>query len=326
MPNRILIVLLLLVVKISSAQDPGFSQFFSNPLYLNPALAGTSELPRIAINYRNQWPQKGLSLNTYSLSFDQLVAKTNAGVGFLIMHDQELNNVINTNSLSFFYSYHLQLGFESFMTLGIQGGMVYKQFNLRNLIFPSGINQGTGEITEWVSSLHSNEKKLFPDFGIGAVGQHGEYFWGATLHHLNRPDESIIEGDQKGRLPIKGTLHVGAKLHRLHYGLLSREFTLSPNIIYQQQGSFKQINAGIYMIEKSFLFGGWYRNNLDIRPDALIALAGFAFEKIQLGYSFDLTLSKLSNYSYGSHEISVKIFPGRKNDVPIRNKLLIPII
>ncbi len=322
-----LLFLLIIFIPVSLiAQDPAFSQFYATPVYLNPALAGTTGLPRISINYRNQWPQKGIALKTYSISYDQLIAKTNTGIGFQLMRDQELNTLINTNSFLLSYSYHLQLEFESFITFGLQGGMVYKQFNIGNLVFPADVNQLTGEISEWISNHYSDETKLYPDFSVGAVGQHDEYFWGAALHHLNRPDESVINGDQKGRLPIKGTVHAGGMLHRLHYGLLSRKFTLSPNILYQQQGSFKQLNMGIYMIEKSFLFGGWYRNNLDIRPDAIIGLLGFAIEKIQLGYSFDFTVSKLSNYSYGSHEISVTIFPGRKKEIPLRKKLIIPMI
>ncbi|MFW6289637.1 MAG: type IX secretion system membrane protein PorP/SprF [Mariniphaga sp.] len=326
MRNCLFIVIFIFFTQTVSAQDPEYSQFFANPLFLNPALAGTTELPRVAINYRNQWPQKGVAFNTYSVSYDQLLPKVNAGIGLQLMHDQEPNDVINTNLATVSYSYHLKLGYESFMTLGIQAGMVYKQFNVSNLIFPSGIDQLTGEISEWVSQLHADENKLYPDFGIGAVGQHGEYFWGAALHHLNRPDESVFEGDQKGRLPVKTTLHAGARLHRLHYGLLSREFTLSPNILYRHQGSFKQLNLGIYMIEKVFIFGAWYRNNLDLRPDALIALVGVAVERFQLGYSVDFTLSKLSGYSYGTHEISLRIFPGRIKEVPPRNKLLIPVL
>jgi type IX secretion system PorP/SprF family membrane protein len=322
------IVLLLVIVasKNIAAQDPGFSQFFANPLYLNPAFAGTTELPRLAVSYRNQWPQKGATYTTYSLSYDQLLKNSNTGLGFQVMRDQELNNVINSNSASAIYSHHIKLGYESFMTLGLQGGFTLKQFNLSNLIFPSGIDQLSGEISEYILAGYSDEKKLFPDFAIGAVGQHGEYFWGASAHHITRPDESVIQGDQKGKIPIKATFHAGARLHRLHYGLLSRIFTLSPNFLYQQQGSFKQLNLGIYMIEKSFLFGGWYRNNIDVRPDAFIALAGFAHKKFQIGYSFDLTLSKLSNYSYGSHEISLIFYLGQKQEIPPRDKLLIPMI
>jgi type IX secretion system PorP/SprF family membrane protein len=326
MRHWIFILLFVLFFGNLSGQDPGFSQFFANPLHLNPAFAGTSELPRMAFNYRNQWPQKGATFTTYSLSYDQLLKNSNAGLGFQAMRDQELNNVINSNSASVIYSHHIKLGYESFMTLGLQGGFTLKQFNLSNLVFPSGIDQLSGEISEYMLAGYSDEKKLFPDFAIGAVGQHGEYFWGASAHHITRPDESVIEGDQKGKIPVKATVHAGARLHRLHHGLLSRVFKLSPNILYQQQGSFKQLNLGIYMIEKSFLFGGWYRNNIDVRPDAIIAQAGFAHEKFQVGYSFDYTLSKLSNYSYGSHEISLIFYLGQKQEIPPRDKLLIPMI
>ncbi|MGC9352394.1 MAG: PorP/SprF family type IX secretion system membrane protein [Mariniphaga sp.] len=326
MLHWIIILLFGLFSGTLSAQDPGFSQFFANPLYLNPAFAGTTELPRMALNYRNQWPQKDATYTTYSLSYDQLLKNSSAGLGFQAMRDQELNNVINSNTASVIYSHHIKLGYESFMTLGLQGGFTLKQFNLINLVFPSGIDQLSGEISEYIMAGYSNEKKLYPDFAIGAVGQHGEYFWGASAHHITRPDESVIQGDQKEKIPVKATIHAGARLHRLHHGLLSRIFTLSPNILYQQQGSFKQLNLGIYMIEKSFLFGGWYRNNIDIRPDAIIALAGFVHKNIQLGYSFDFTLSKLSNYSYGSHEISLIFYLGQKQEKPLRNKLLIPMI
>jgi len=46
---------LLVAMKIQ-AQDPTFTQFYANPVYLNPALAGSSGCPRIALNYRNEWP------------------------------------------------------------------------------------------------------------------------------------------------------------------------------------------------------------------------------------------------------------------------------
>jgi type IX secretion system PorP/SprF family membrane protein len=326
MQRWILISIVILISLKAEAQDPGFSQFFANPLHLNPAFAGTTELPRLVVNYRNQWPSNGTTFSTYSVSYDQLFRKSKTGLGFQLTRDEELNNVLSSNSAQMAYSYHLQLTDFSFMTLGLQAGVTLKQFNPGNLVFPSGINQLSGEISEYVAARYPADKKLFPDFGVGAVGQHNDLFWGASVHHLNTPDESVIEGDRKGKLPAKITLHAGTRMHRLHHGLLSRVFTLSPNILYQQQGSFKQLNLGIYMIEKSFLFGGWYRNNIDIRPDAIIALLGFAKEKFQFGYSFDLTLSELSNYTYGSHEISLTLFLGQKSEVPLRKKLLIPMI
>ena len=323
---RLLFLLILLLPGQIRGQDPEFSQFYANPLYVNPAFAGTTELPRLVVNYRNQWPNRGSTYQTYALSFDKLAEKLNSGFGFQFMHDRELTKRISTSHVSFVYSHHIWLRDQNFITMGLQGGIVLKQFDTGNLIFPSGIDQLSGRITEVNPYTFTDEKKVFPDFTVGMAGQHREFYWGASVHHLTQPDESVLEGDQKGKLPAKITLYAGSLSRRLHHGLLSREFTLSPNLIFQQQGGFKQLNLGIYIIEKSFLLGAWYRNNLDIRPDALIFLTGLATENFRLGYSFDLTLSKLSNYSYGSHEISLAVLLGTKKGFPPKNKLLIPMI
>lgn len=326
MKHRFFVILFFITVFYCNAQDPGFSQFYANPIYLNPAFTGTTELARTVINYRNQWPQKGSTFTTYSISYDKLFAKANSGIGIQFIRDQELNNVITGNSVMGSYSHHIKINKFNFLTLAIQGGMVLKQFNANGLVFPSGINQLSGEINGTNPANFASEKKMYPDFAVGALGQQNQVFYGVSFHHLTQPNESIIEGDQKGELPVKITLHAGAYSKRLHHGLLSREFTLSPNIIYQHQGSFKQLNLGIYMIEKSLLFGGWFRNNFDIRPDAIILLIGLSRERFKFGYSYDITLSKLNNYSFGSHEISLSFFIGELKGFPPKNKILIPMI
>ncbi len=321
-----LIFVFCFIAEVLYAQDPSYSQFYANPLFMNPAFTGTSELQRVVVNYRNQWPGKGNSFTTYSLSYDRLLKNEKSGVGIQVYYDREPNNIINTSSAIFSYSHHVVLGMDAFMTFGLQGGLVNKQFDLNGLVFPSDIDQISGQISGNFPFTGSEAGKTYPDFAVGTLGQYRRVFWGASVHHLTQPDESIVDGDQKGKVPMKITVQAGSRTRKLHHGLLSREFTLSPNIIYQQQGSFKQLNLGMYMIEKSFLFGGWFRNNLDVRPDAIIALVGFAHEKFQFGYSFDYTLSKLSNYSYGSHEISLTFFLGTKRTKPVRNSLLIPMI
>ena len=52
-------------------QDAEFSQFFSNPLYLNPAFAGTNSCPRLSTNHRAQWTGLPNIFNTTSVSYDQ---------------------------------------------------------------------------------------------------------------------------------------------------------------------------------------------------------------------------------------------------------------
>lgn len=306
------------------AQDPEYSQFFANPLTLNPAFAGTSELGRVVVNYRNQWPQRGATYTNYALSYDNFSDRMNTGWGFQISHDRQLNQLIRISAASFHYAYHLSLGDYAFLSGGLQAGMVYKQLDPSSLVFPGMINQLTGVVTGTLPANLEYADLFYPDFAFGVLGQVHDFFGGFSFHHLNQPTESLLTGDQEGKLPLKFTVHLGGRIHRLHRELLSREFTLSPNLIYQQQGPFRQLNTGIYMIEDPLLFGVWYRNNLSVKPDALIFLLGIAMNRFQLGYSFDYTLSRLSAFSYGSHEISLAFYFGELIGMPNRRRLLIP--
>ena len=78
------------------------------------------------------------------------------------------------------------------------------------------------------------------------------------------------------------------------------------------------------MKEDWLAFGLWYRNNLSVRPDALIAMIGIQREKFQFGYSFDFSLSNVAAYSYGSHEISLTFFFGELHRRLFNNAMIIP--
>ena len=140
------VILILLTLNVK-AQDPEFSQFYANPLYLNPAFTGTSEFPRIVANYRNQWPNNGNTFVTYDFSYDTYVKSMKGGLGFQILYDRELNGVVNTINSSVFYSYHIKAGDQLFFTLALQTGFIFKQYNTAGLIFPGMIDQGNGNIT-----------------------------------------------------------------------------------------------------------------------------------------------------------------------------------
>lgn len=320
-------IFLFCILSISSfGQDAEYSQFYANPLYLNPAFTGTSAFPRLSTNYRNQWPSLGNTYVNYSISYDRFVKPLNGGLGIQLSNSTEASSTIVSSSAFLFYSHHIKINNRFFIDAALQAGGTYKGFNKNSLIFPSEINELNGVIEPNESMNIENTSKIYPDFGIGILGQFDSYFFGLSIHHLAKPDESLLEGDQKGSLPRKVTFHAGARTHKLRNGLLSKPYTLSPNIIYQQQGSFKQINLGMYINVGPLAGGLWYRQNLSIRPDAVIAMIGLMREKFKIGYSYDLTLSKLSNYSFGSHEISLIFFIGKHINSNARESMIIPEI
>ncbi|MBK6904987.1 MAG: type IX secretion system membrane protein PorP/SprF [Saprospirales bacterium] len=55
MKTPLLTLLISILFSALQAQDPHFSQFFANRVYLNPAYAGLDPGWTVTMNYRNQW-------------------------------------------------------------------------------------------------------------------------------------------------------------------------------------------------------------------------------------------------------------------------------
>ena len=68
-------------------QDPEFTQFYSNPVYLNPAFAGSKICPRFVMNYRNEWPNISGKFITTAAAYDQRVDALRGGLGLMFVND-----------------------------------------------------------------------------------------------------------------------------------------------------------------------------------------------------------------------------------------------
>ena len=134
------------------------------------------------------------------------------------------------------------------------------------------------------------------------MGYSEHFYFGAAARHINNPLQTF-RSDFTARLPARYTAHLGAAIP---FGGRRNDVTLSPNILYTQQSSFKQLNAGTYLKSGPVYGGAWFRYDFN-NPDAVILLIGAQFGIFRSGYSYDLTLSDLAGYSGGAHEISITL-------------------
>jgi type IX secretion system PorP/SprF family membrane protein len=304
-----LILLGLLYVSFqSAAQDPTFTQFYSNPVYLNPALAGSSGCPRVALNYRNQWPQLSGNFVTYAAAYDTYAKNVQGGIGLMAVHDQQGQGTIQTSTIAGTYSYYLKVNRKFRIMLGLQAAYTQKFLDWSKLTFGDMIDPRRGFIYQTGDVPRGNGKHGFFDVSAGMVGFSKNFYFGLAAHHLNTPDESMILG--QSNLPMRITGHLGATIKLGQRGRFSSSTSLMPNVIYQYQNGFQQFNIGAYLKYEAFTIGAWYRNR-----DAFILSVGITTEKFRIGYSYDLTVSQLGGVSGGSHEISMGINLKCKNQV-----------
>jgi type IX secretion system PorP/SprF family membrane protein len=306
----IIIVLLNISTKKSYSQDPEFTQFYANPLYLNPAFAGTNNCPRLTLNYRNQWPSLSGTYVTNSISYDQEINNL-GGVGLLITHDVAAKT-ISTFNVSGIYAKAIPLTRILSLRVGFQATFFQKTLDWSKLTFGDMIHSRRGFVHQ-TKEITRGGKKIGVDFSGGVLLYSETFYAGIAAHHLNEPQESLILSD-KSKLPLKLTGHIGAMLDLPGNKYSSDIVKVSPNLLFRQQGTFQQLNLGMYIIKSAFWGGVWYRNS-----DSFIILAGVKSNTFKLGYSYDVTTSKLTLASGGSHEISLGIkFPCKPTRIRYR--------
>lgn len=277
------------------AQDPQFTQFYANPLYLNPAMAGTYRCPRINMSYRNQWPDLRGDYITYSASYDQHVDALSGGLGFMIWNDQAGEGTIETTSISGIYSYEQQITRHFSIRAGFQASFFQRKLDWSKLTFGDQIDAKYGFIYP-TGETRPNDTKANVDLSAGILGFSKRYYVGFAVHHLTEPDEGWL--NPAGKLPRKYTGHAGA--------LIALQGdpdngSISPNILFKQQEKFRQVFLGMYLTKGPLVAGLWYRHE-----DSFILLAGLQTDVFKLGYSYDVTVSRLTVVATkGSHEVSM---------------------
>ncbi|MDR0438014.1 MAG: type IX secretion system membrane protein PorP/SprF [Bacteroidales bacterium] len=299
-----------------SAQDAIFSQFYAAPLYINPALAGANKCGRFSANYRNQWAAIPGAFSCINASFDKHIRELSGAIGVIVTNVREGNGAYSTTDIGAIYSYNLQVNDVFSIKLAAQASFVNRHIDWSNLTFADQyiemLANNSANLSEFPTGEQFPDKpasKNYADFSTGIVGYSENFYAGFAIHHLSRPDEGFNGG--MARLPMKFTVHAGAVIDLVPK---QRRFrapnapTLSPNIIYQQQGAAQYLNYGLYAtnLVQFMVFGVWYRQTIAFdQPESLTFLIGFQHNSLRVGYSYDLALNQIVGAWGGSHELSV---------------------
>jgi type IX secretion system PorP/SprF family membrane protein len=290
-------------------QDPVFSQYFSSPLNINPALTGNINGDwRVITNFRNQWNGVKSPFNTGTISFDSKLFQerfANAtengnqlSVGGMMMYDKAMSGIVNSNYASLNFSYKLKL-YENYSQhfLGIGFGAIYghRKIDFNKLQFENQYVNGYG----FFANMPANEGNLSsmkPYFSTSTgllytiSNEKSNFDLGVSAFHVNKPKQTFLK-DENQILPIRLVAHANYERY------MSENLVLNINSIFQTQSTSKYYSFGTavgYIIPRSMPLvmvnaGMWYWSN-----NAIIPYLGFTFGNMQLGFSHDITVSKLN--------------------------------
>lgn len=318
--HRLLAICFLSIMGLarSNAQDPQFSQFYSNPLYLAPSFAGAAEASRICANFRDQWIHLPAPFITYSFSYDHYFSNFNSGIGFLAYKDAAGSGQLGTLSVGAQYSYNFKLFQNVYARPGLH--FSYREHGLAwdKLTFIDEVMYNGGSTVE----IEPIPKVRDVDLALSALVYSKRVWGGVTVDHILTPNVSLYA--DKHEVPVKVAVFGGVELVRKGRLLKPLEETMTLAYLFKHQGPFNQLDVGVYWHKNPMVLGLWYRGIPPFnsqRGDAFIVLVGYKTKSFNVGYSYDVTLSNLIGQAIGSHEISMSYkfaFPRRskKGEVP----------
>ena len=296
------------VVSLAKAQDPQLTQFYAAPTYLNPAFTGVTYEHRLVLNYRNQWPGIKTTYQTYMASYDYNMTDLNSGLGLTVMQDRIGTAGLVHTQIGGNYAYHFKISKFAEARMGANLNYNLKRLDINKLRFNDQMVTGSSTSVE----AGNYQQLMFMDFAAGAMVNSATYWLGLSAKHLTQPNSSLT-GDRVP-LPLSISFHGGYKYDLSGKSKDAKRY-ITPAFNYRHQLKYDQLDLGLYYFHSPLNIGLWYRG-LPFKKyaptytssESIAILVGFELEEynLRVGYSYDLTISKLGvANSKGAHEISL---------------------
>ena len=295
----------ILFCKLFFAQDVHLSQFYTAQQNLNPALGGYYKGEfRIAGNYRSQWAQINKPITTAMIAADRkfYFYSDEIDVGLMFVNDQFEGFNMNTNKIFLSGSYQKKIKYNEFR-FGAQVGFVMKNTDLSTQTFPNQWTYGTGQFDPNLSNGESNllDAQNFIDVNIGIAWSKTfrkfKPLVGFSLFHVNRPKDAFFDATTEN-LSMRQVVHGEVVID------LNAKVSIEPKIMYMWTASAQNTLLGT-TIKRHYksgkvqnIYGGLlYRDGFARTYDAIIPVVGLTYNRFDIGLSYDLNISGLSDYS-----------------------------
>lgn len=326
--NKLFLFLsLCMLSRAFSQQIPQYSQYMRNQFTINPASAGVYDFLDVTMSGRWQWVGFGDEPRTAYLSLTSPLSKPKVryNPALRISDGPVRNPEINTGKLKHAwggqmiadqygafrkmqiagsYALHMPVSRNYNLSFGVRLGLSNNSFladkaKVLNVMDPS-LNY-----TDYTySNFSSNQSsKYIMDLGSGLYLYSKKSFFGISADQLTKNYVQFGSGTANFDNRYHFTATAGYKFD------LNQNLTLMPSLLFKfMSPAPASIDGSVQLEYKEWLWGGIsYRHQ-----DAIIGMAGLNISrKFKLGYSYDYSIARYTNYSSGGHEIVLGLMLGR---------------
>lgn len=267
----------------TAQQDPHYTQYFDNMLFINPAYAGSRGMLNMTGIHREQWVGFDGRPRSSTFSIHSPLSYESVGLGLTAVND----NIGPMNQTMFYADASYTIKFKNHkgkLAFGVKGGI-----NLIN-IGREGLNTGNPNDPKLLQSIRNN---INPNFGFGIYYHTPGFFIGVSTPKILEQSYDELSTTNMERRHYFGT--IGGVIP------VADKWKLRPtSLIKITEGAPLSLDLTLAAIYNERLWlGANYR---------LMAAFG-AFVQVQIspqfkiGMSSDFGTQKLRNHNHGSFEI-----------------------
>ncbi len=301
---------LLLASGARAQQISQYTQYVFNQFSVNPAVAGSKDCLDVRLGFRKQWvgfpgaPTTGwASLHGSIRPKGKPYVKNRHGIGAFIESDE--TGALGYTHFYLAYAYHVQVGQDYFMSMGLFAGVKQQKLDL-----------GKVNATDPSDPLLSNDGSVivYPEVwpGIWMYSKNG--WMGLSINQAL--GNGIKDMGENSRLTRHYLASGGRRIR------LNRTIAFVPSTMLKvSPKSPIAIDLNLSLEYRRKLgFGVSFRNQ-----DAVAFMVKLPFLKFfTVGYSYDITTSRLRTASSNTHELILAIYPCG-NDDPAKNIVRCPV-
>lgn len=322
--------ILLWLISLSSftyGQDGAFSQYFTNPIFLNPAFVGSSEGTRISMGHRIQWPYIPGQFSTTGIGVGYQPDELMDGVGTIVKRNVEGEGNLTTTNVMGLFSRRWVIPQTMDIQAGMQVGAIHRRINWNKMVFSDQLDPVLGNVRASQANKPNNLSATAFDVSAGIITKFDFPFKkgialnqaGLAVYHVNQPSTSFTGA--KANYPRRWVAHYGVLLP-FNGVQTGKTLSIYPNARFEKQRDFTQLDLSAVAFEDPLFFGASFRNGKDyFNPEntsQLIVTGGVrsqnkALGRFMIGYSYDVSLTGMRQVNRGSHEISLMFFFQKKD-------------
>lgn len=285
----------------SAQQEVMVSQYMFNQLFLNPAYAGSHPYMSSSLLHRAQWLRIEGAPQTSMMAIDAPLMKGKMGAGLSIVHDQI--GVSRDLDIAGHYAYHIRVNGTSKLAFGLRAGISLYSARLSDL-------------TYW----DANDQVFQANISNKPVGKFGfGMYWYDERSYIGLSIPTIYAADGQITMNAGSALdHYFTQHYYLHAGKvfpINESIDLKPSTMLKftpNAPAEADVNLNLLYRERIWV-GVGYRTG-----DAVVGMLEYQVTpQLRVGYAYDMTTSRLNNYTNGSHEVMLGMDFGKE---PIRIK------